>query len=387
MTSAETKGRILLVDDDTALLEVYAELLGEAGYAVDSASSGPRAMVLIASNPYDLILTDIVMPDVSGVDILRAARERDLDVPVILITGSPRLETAIQAVEMGALRYLVKPMPVAALLDAVEQGLRLKRLAQLKREVLVHLGQTGNLVGDRAGLEAVFERGFQGLWLAYQPIVRVSDGGLYGYEALLRTSEPAVSNPLEFLAMAARLERSAELWSAIRGEVAKAVPLQPRECRFSLNLDALELSDPQLYSDQGPLAPYARQLILEITERASLEGVRDLRTRIRDLRRLGFQIAIDDLGAGYAGLGSFAALEPEMVKIDRTLVENLDQEPVKRRLVGSILSLCRELGVLVVAEGVETVGEKKALVDFGCDLLQGYLLGRPGPLATATPAS
>lgn len=385
MTNIEPKGRILLVDDDTTLLEVYVDLLREAGYAVEAASSGPRAKELIAASAFDLVLTDIVMPDTNGIEVLRAVRERDLDVPVLLVTGSPTMETAIQAVEMGALRYLVKPMAGSALLEAVEQALRLKRLAEIKREVLVHLGQTGKLVGDRAGLEAVFDRGFQALWVAYQPIVRVSDGGLFGYEALLRTREPTISNPLVFIGMAERLGRTTDLWQAIRAEVVRGIPLEPSTCSFSINIDPLELSDHQLYSEDGPLAPYARQIILEITERASLEGAHHLRARIRDLRRLGFRIAIDDLGAGYAGLGSFATLEPELVKIDRALVENLDHEPVKRRLVGSILSLCRELGVLVVAEGVETVAEKKALVDFGCDLLQGFLIGRPAPLPGSGP--
>jgi EAL domain-containing protein (putative c-di-GMP-specific phosphodiesterase class I) len=385
LTNNEPKGRILLVDDDAALLEVFVDLLREAGYAVEAASSGARARELIAASSFDLVLTDIVMPDTNGIEVLRAVRERDLDVPVILVTGSPTMETAIQAVEMGALRYLVKPMAGSVLLEAVERALRLKRLAEIKREVLVHLGQTGKLVGDRAGLEAVFDRGFQALWVAYQPIVRVSDGGLFGYEALLRTREPAISNPMVFIGMAERLDRTVELWHAIRAEVVRGIPLEPSTCNFSINIDPLELSDHQLYSEDGPLAPYARQIILEITERASLEGAHDLRARIRDLRRLGFRIAIDDLGAGYAGLGSFATLEPELVKIDRALVENLDHEPVKRRLVGSILSLCRELGVLVVAEGVETVAEKKALVDFGCDLLQGFLIGRPAPLPGSSP--
>jgi EAL domain-containing protein (putative c-di-GMP-specific phosphodiesterase class I) len=383
LTTKETKQRILLVEDDAALLEVYSDLLGAAGYVVDSAASGLRAMELIRDGDYDLVFTDIVMPDATGVDVLRAVRQRDLDTPVILVTGNPTLDTAIQALEMGALRYLVKPMEAAALVHAVEHALRLKRLADLKRQILVHLGQTGKLVGDRAGVEAVFERGFKALWMAYQPIVRVTDGGLFGYEALLRTKEPAIANPLEFLGMAERLGRSLELHETIRVEVAKAMAFQPASLNVSMNVDALGLTDPQLYSDRGPLARYARQVILEITERSSLEGTGDLRTRIRDLRNLGFRIAIDDLGAGFAGLGAFAALEPDIVKVDRALVEDLDHEPIKRRLVGSILGLCRELGVQVVAEGVETIAERKAVIDFGCDFLQGFLIGRPEPLPGA----
>jgi EAL domain-containing protein (putative c-di-GMP-specific phosphodiesterase class I) len=87
---------------------------------------------------------------------------------------------------------------------------------------------------------------------------------------------------------------------------------------------------------------------------------------------------VDDLGAGYAGLTSFAALEPDVVKLDMALVRGVDREPIKHRLVGSMTRLCRDLGILVVAEGVETSAEKEALQELGCDLLQGYLFGRPG---------
>jgi len=93
---------------------------------------------------------------------------------------------------------------------------------------------------------------------------------------------------------------------------------------------------------------------------------------------MGFRIAIDDLGAGYAGLTSFATLEPEFVKLDMSLVRDVHKSPMKEKLVGSITSLCKELGMMVVAEGVETPLERDMLVALGCDLLQGYLLAMPG---------
>ena len=86
---------------------------------------------------------------------------------------------------------------------------------------------------------------------------------------------------------------------------------------------------------------------------------------------------MDDLGAGYAGLSSFAALEPDVVKLDISLVRDVDREPVKRKLVGSLAALCRDLRVTVLAEGVETAGERDVLVELGCEWLQGYLFGRP----------
>jgi EAL domain-containing protein (putative c-di-GMP-specific phosphodiesterase class I) len=106
------------------------------------------------------------------------------------------------------------------------------------------------------------------------------------------------------------------------------------------------------------------------TERAALDSSADIPGRIRRLRSLGFRVAIDDLGAGYAGLSYFALLTPDVVKLDITLVRNIHQEEIKRKLVGSLTSLCMELGMLVVAEGVETTEERDAVLERGCDLLQ-----------------
>src|SRR5439155_20104417 len=102
---------------------------------------------------------------------LRAVRQKDLDVPIILMTGNPMVETAVQAIEHGALGYLLKPVSREALLRAMEEAVRLHRLARLKREALSYLGADDKLLGDRAGLEAAFAQAQETLWMAYQPIV------------------------------------------------------------------------------------------------------------------------------------------------------------------------------------------------------------------------
>jgi len=144
-----------------------------------------------------------------------------------------------------------------------------------------------------------------------------------------------------------------------------------------VNTHPLELMDEALGEGTDPLSTFSDRVVLEITERAPLEGLGDLRERGRRLRARGFRLAIDDLGAGYAALSSFASLEPDMVKIDMSLVRGLDQHFTKRKLVTSVVELCRDLRILVVAEGVETAAERDVLLQVGCDLLQGYLFGRP----------
>jgi EAL domain-containing protein (putative c-di-GMP-specific phosphodiesterase class I) len=145
-----------------------------------------------------------------------------------------------------------------------------------------------------------------------------------------------------------------------------------------MNLRALDLEDPALFEPDNPLLPLAARVVLEITERESLSAVPEARDRIASLRERGFRVAIDDLGAGYAGLTSFALLEPEFVKIDMSLVRDVDRNPTKQKLIRSMTVVCHELGMPVVAEGIETIAERDAVVELGCDLLQGYHLGRPG---------
>jgi EAL domain-containing protein (putative c-di-GMP-specific phosphodiesterase class I) len=109
--------------------------------------------------------------------------------------------------------------------------------------------------------------------------------------------------------------------------------------------------------------------------------VGQLRDRVARLRALGYRIAVDDLGSGYAGLATFALLEPDLVKLDMSLIRDVDRHPLRRRLVDAMVELCRGLEIVLVAEGIETEAERTALAEAGCDLLQGFLIGRPGPLA------
>ncbi len=370
------RGRVLIVEDDRALLEVYADVLLEAGFDVAAASSGTGALRALDKDAFDVVLTDVVMPGCTGLDILRAVRERDLDVPVVLVTGNPSVESAVVAVEMGALHYLVKPVSRDELIRCVEHASRLRKLAAVKREALRYLGHIDRPAGDRAGLEAIFARAVGGLFMVYQPIMRTLDGSVFGWEALLRTKEPEVTGPLAFLETAERLGRVRELGRLIRASVSRTAN-QHRGTMFFVNLHPDDLLDEALFDPSSPLSALAPEIVLEITERSPFDSIPDVRDRVRRLRSLGFRLAVDDLGAGYAGLTSFATLEPDFVKLDRGLVQGIDSEPVKRKLVASIVTVSRELGITVVAEGIETAAERAAVAGLGCDLMQGFFFRHP----------
>jgi EAL domain-containing protein (putative c-di-GMP-specific phosphodiesterase class I) len=376
VTSDRPAGRILLVDDEAALRELVSIQLSEAGYEVTACPDGRAALDALENGTYDAIISDVQMPDMDGVGLLRAVRQKDLDLPVVLCTGGPSVETAVEAVEHGALQYLIKPVPEEKLLETARRAVKLGALARLKRQALAASGFEP-LSGDRATLEASFARGLEHLWMACQPIVRAADGRLHAHETLLRTREPAFPHPGAFLTAADRLGRLPELGRAIRAAVARLLASGAVPGEVFVNLHPLDLADPDLADSRAPLSRFAGRVVLEVTERASLEGVPDLPGRVRDLRALGYRIALDDLGAGYAGLNSFAALSPDVVKLDMSLIRGIDQDAMKQKLVGSMAALCRDLDISVVAEGIETEGEREAVHAAGCGFLQGFLIGRP----------
>jgi EAL domain-containing protein (putative c-di-GMP-specific phosphodiesterase class I) len=380
-----SRGRLLVVDDEAGLRDLFATILGEAGWQVDTAQSGETAISLLVDHRYDVVLSDIDMPRMNGLQVLRAVRAHDLDLPVLLVTGHPQLESAVEALEQGALRYLLKPVSIDTLTTAVTDAARLHLMARLRRQMLAHLGSDDKLLADQAGLESTYASGLSSLRLVFQPIFR-RDGTLFGHEALARTSEPRLPHPGVLFDVAQRLGRVHELGRAIRSRAAEALERGDIAVAF-VNVHPLELADDAILLPDAHLSRQARAVVLEITERQSLDTITDLPDRIRALRGLGYRLALDDLGAGYAGLNTFAVLAPDIVKLDMALLRDCDADAVKRQLIRSMTLLCQELGALVVAEGIETPAERDTALELGCDLMQGYLLGRPTELSAIRAAA
>ena len=370
--------RLLLVDDDPAVLRTHEAVLSRHGMTVITATNGKDAAERVKGQSFDVIVSDISMPQMSGLELLRAVRAHDLDVPVILITGEPSVESAMRAVEYGVFRYLAKPIAPQAFVEAVLHAARLHKLAKLKLEAMELPGRDGRRLGERAALEVRFTWGMDLMWMAFQPLVSWRERRVIGYEALIRSDEPLMKNPAELLDAAERLGRVHQLGRAVRARVALDSKEAPANAQLFVNLHSADLNDEQLYDPDAPLSQIARRVVLEVTERSSLYDVKNIAECIGKLKALGYTIAIDDLGAGYAGLTSFTQLEPEVAKLDMSLVRGIDTDVRRQSIVRSMKTLCDDLGVRVVAEGVETERERDTLAKLGCDLLQGYLFGRPG---------
>lgn len=373
-------GRVLAVDDDRAVLRALTRTLERAGHevrAIDDGRAACEALSRMRPHEIDVVVADISMPGADGLEVMRHAHRMDPDLPVLLMTGLPTVESAVQALEQGALRYLLKPLDPASLIDAVAKAVAWREEARDGTDARVSLTPTYQRV--RVGLEQRFETALANLHMAFQPIVAFGERRVHAYEALARSSESTLAQPEALFDAAEQLHRVRDLSRAVRLAVARAAESAPRDVELFVNLHAEDLIDEELYSPGAAFSRHASRVVLEITERAPMDNIPDIHERITALRSLGFRIAIDDLGAGYAALSSLANLQPEVVKLDMSLVRGIDHTPIKQRLVGALQTLSEPLGILVVAEGVETAAELDALVAQGCNLFQGYLFAQPGP--------
>ena len=374
----ETRSCVLVVDDDGAIRNAVRRVLVKAEFVVTTVSSASEALELLKTQRFDAIVTDIMMPGMDGLEFLRLLRQSDRELPVIILTGHPTFESAVVAVKEGGFRYVMKPFAAEELTSTVREAAAMFRLTTLKRRALAkrnsgiwHIAEIGNL-------NTQFDIALEGLSMAFQPIIDWPNRRLFGYEALMRTTALTMGNPGLLIDAAERLERLDDLGRQIRRAVAGAIHAAPHDAVLFVNLHSSDLNDEELFSTSSPLSEHAHRVVLEITERASLDQVADVKGGLKKLRQLGYRIAVDDLGAGYSGLASFSQLEPDIVKLDISLIKEIDMSSRQASIVRSMITVCaRDLGTQVVCEGIETEAERDTLEGLGATLFQGYLFARP----------
>jgi EAL domain-containing protein (putative c-di-GMP-specific phosphodiesterase class I)/CheY-like chemotaxis protein len=363
--------KVLVVDDEPAIRRVLSDFLKMEGFSVDTAADGEAAVHRLAHGQYDVVISDLKMPKLGGLELLGEVARLNPEALTIVMTGFGTVDTAIHAMKAGAYDYILKPFKVDVVLATIVQGLARRRKEAEQR--YVPLGPS------RASwaLKSSFRRAVDTLWLAFQPILTADGREVYGHEVLLRSDEPNFTDPVQVLEAAELLGSLDELGRVIRERAVEAFVQLPSDGLMFVNLHPKDLADPALFLASEPLSSIANRVVLEITERSSLEKLDNVAERVSALRRMGFRIAIDDLGAGYAGLTTFAQLEPEIVKLDMSLVRDVHTNGTKRKVVRSMTQLAREIGAMVVAEGVENEDELDTVVNLGCDFVQGFYFARP----------
>ncbi|WPB58808.1 EAL domain-containing protein [Xylophilus sp. GOD-11R] len=225
----------------------------------------------------------------------------------------------------------------------------------------------------RNRIERVFSH--DELSVVYQPIYRLDDGTVSGMECLARFRGAFHATPDKWFADAAEVGMGIQLEShAIRQALSKMDSL-PRDVYLAVNgSPELFMSDELARAVEG-VDP--SRVVLEVTEHASVSDYRQLWNSLAAWRNRGMRIAIDDAGAGYSSMRHILDLQPEYIKLDISLVRNIDADARRRALAAALIAFAREIGAAVTAEGVETEAELQTLRHLGVDKVQGFHMSRP----------
>jgi len=224
----------------------------------------------------------------------------------------------------------------------------------------------------------------------YQPIIELDTGRVIGFEGLIRpTAESGFSDPGSMFVAAETVGRTVELDYACLTAVVAGARTMPREQLLALNISPRTVEAPQFSSDSFlvTLARYGIEpgrVVVELTEREKVEDSARLQSNLGALRRAGVRIAADDVGAGNAGLRLLSQIRFDIVKIDLMLVQEGAERDSSRAVLRSLRDLAGRWGAAVIAEGLETVGQLRAVRELDLAAGQGYLLGRPTPNTNLT---
>lgn len=365
---------ILVVDDEMYVRRSVARVLERAQYEVVIAEDARQALAYARQMPIHAAIVDYDLPESDGLQVLSQLRDLQPSCLRILMTGLQDPQLYIDAVNRGeVLRVIRKPADGAGLLrtvrDAFEAAERMARIATAQRAAVA--GQELAMLQECLGSDL--------LRLAVQPIVSAQgNDSVEAYEVLLRSQHPQLEGALAVLRIAERHGQLMDVGAKVFKLASAWLERLPTDKGLFINVSAEQLGDPgRLMSDISILYDQADRITLEITEQTKFSSIAGWEDSVIRLRRAGFRLAVDDFGAGYNSLASLAQLQPQVVKLDMSLVRDVHLNPFGRRVVELVVNLASTLDARVVAEGVESADEATVLIEAGCHLLQGYHFGRP----------
>ena len=390
---------MLIVDDLETNVILLKRLLEIAGITDIHMLTDPRdAVATCLELDPDLLMLDLHMPHLDGAAVLRQLRSVTPPgrfLPVLVLTADTTSAAREQALDLGAKDFLTKPFDRVEVIQRVRNLLEMRSLyqgmqehnASLRAELELQENERRRAAQELADLQARVDAAFApgAMEMAYQPIIDLKTSQVVGVEALARFGCEPPRPPDQWFADAAAAGRGVELEiAAIRASVA-ALPHLPTGLLLSVNSSPATAVSPHLEPALSGVA--GPRIILELTEQSFIEDYDALLGRLDHLREQGVRVAVDDAGAGSAGLQQILGLRPDIIKLDLNITRGIDADPVRRALAASLVSFAGDTGALIVAEGIETPAELETLQHLGVHWGQGYHLGRPGSIASLVEAS
>jgi EAL domain-containing protein (putative c-di-GMP-specific phosphodiesterase class I) len=378
--------RVMIADDESELRLALAELLAHEDEVelIGAAADAEEAIVLASERRPDIALLDVTMPHGGGP---RAAREILRVSPttrVIALSAHEDRPTILEMFRAGAVGYLIKGAHGHEIVGSIVQvagggtSLSAEVVDSLVSELSNQLRREEQVSRDRAErVEAIrrYSQG-EGLRMVYQPIADLRTRAIVGVEALSRFGDDGVT-PDRVFAEATEVELGRELEVAAIRAALDQVQLLPEGCYLAVNCSHRTAMWPGL---REVLRPAAGRIVIEITEHEAVEDYETLTRRLEPLREDGARLAIDDAGAGFASLRHALRLAPDIIKADISITRDVDVDQGRRALASALVSFAHQMGMTIVAEGIETEDELRTLLSIGVTFGQGFLLARPGEL-------
>ena len=217
----------------------------------------------------------------------------------------------------------------------------------------------------------------------FQPIVCLRTGSIFGFEALSRGPSGSILEfPVELFAAAEKYNLLFALEKLCREKALINAKSILNGSKIFININPCVVFDPEFKDGAtkkiiSDLGINQNDIVIELAEKSSIQDFRSFRIALEHYQDQGFNIAIDDTGAGYSGLQTIVSLKYKYIKIDRSLIENIDKDIVKRALLEVFIKFSKKISAIVIAEGIETAGELETIIDLGVDYVQGYLIAKP----------
>lgn len=364
---------VWLIDDEPLVLRATSRLLKVWGHRPRSFGSGQAILEAAESGEAfpDAVICDADMPGMHGLEVLRRLRGIMPRTARILYTAHPATQAVIGAFNQGDIhRFIQKdegPAGVEAALQAVSEEMQRDAHGAAQARLSNDLDEL--LSGDQ-------------LHLFLQPLFDAHTRRIVACEGLMRSKHPSFRGPLEILDAVRAFEQEVPLQASLSKRAEAIRTNLPDDVTLFLNIDPTLLANVERF-DGGlsRLYPYADRIVLELTERARLGSDSEWAESVRRLRDLGFRIALDDVGAGYNSLGAVTAVQPEVIKLDISLISGIHRDTRKQELVRLLCDYARGFDIVTVAEGIEEAEEAAACADLGIRWLQGYHLARPMPFS------
>jgi EAL domain-containing protein (putative c-di-GMP-specific phosphodiesterase class I) len=394
--------RILIVDDEDANLMVLRRMLERAGYTnLQTINDSSLAVERFVSFEPDLLVLDLHMPMPDGFEVMAQIEPlvaADSYVPILVLTADITESTRERALAVGARDFLTKPFRYTELLLRINNLLETRALhTQLRRDkAILEARMREQQATDQARaerrrsasrrIEAILasdrngptpESGI-GLQIVYQPILDLSTGEVLGAEALSRFGTEPQRSPAQWFIEAAEVGLGIQLELAALRRAAEGLALLPPDAFLSVNASSETIRSPALLNALDGL-PGSR-IVIELTEHERVEDYEALVSPVERLRERGIRLAVDDAGAGFASLQHILRLKPDIIKLDRTFIEGLAEDPVRRALTTALVTFARDIEATLVAEGIATGPELDALRRIGVRHGQGMFLGEPAVL-------